>query len=502
MGVWAWVVVAVVVAAPHHSPARQLRAGDGTGKRGDGLHSSTGISPRGRRHATLDKEDDDEWESSLAPPRKRSADEQAASDQPFKREALEVNIGTGILVQGAGTTQRPLNIPQNPTYSPAQPPNPSTQRPIIFPDPGPQATPTPPVNPTQVPPTIFHSPFFPNDLFPPPGSRPNPSDGSPPKPPSQNPPSQRPSRPSDFFPGQNTPVSPFIPIIPTRRPTIITNTPPQRPLFPNTPPIGSVFPNALPQGPVLPNTPPQGSIFPNTPPQGSVFPNTPPQGSIFPNTPPQGSIFPSTPPQRPGRFPNTPQRPAGFPLPPNVGPDYVHPTTHRPKFPGFPTTKKPCSCKNHTNLTPTTPSFPPTTFFSPSPIAPFFPTVAPPFLTITPQFPTPTPAPARPVTPIPGAFRPSFRPTFTPAAGFPIFPNSQSRPVRPNSPARPVLFIPTHVRSPDGLHVNQRPVSTNGLPRFPVRQPVNRQTFVTPHFRLFIPHLSSQGVNQVLNSDK
>ncbi|XP_063881833.1 uncharacterized protein LOC135111991 isoform X2 [Scylla paramamosain] len=544
VGVWAWVVV-VVVAAPHHTPARQLRVSDGTERRGEGLHSLTGISSRGRRHAPLDK-DDDEWESSLAPPRKRSAEEQPVSDQPFKREALEVNIGTGILVKGAGTTQRPFNFPQSPTYSPTQPPDLSTQRPIIFPESGPQATPTPPINPTQVPPTIFHSPFFPNDLFPPPGSRPNPSDGSPPKPPSQNPPSQRPSRPSDFFPGQTTPNSHFVPIIPTRRPNIITNTPSLRPVFPNTPPQGSVFPNTPaqgsffpntppqgsvfpntpPQGSVFPNTPPQGSVFPNTPPQESVFPNTPPQGSIFPNTPPQGSVFPNTPPQGsffpntppqgsvfpntpsqgPGRFPNTPQRPVGFPIPPNQGPDYIHPTTRRPKFPGFPippspTTRRPCSCRNHTtNINPATPTIPPTTFFSPSPVAPFFPTVAPLFPTVAPQFPTPTSASARPVTPNPGGFRPSFRPTFTPVAGFPVFPNSQSRPVHPNSQHRPVLFIPTNIRSPDVLRVNQRPVSTNGLPRFPA---VNGQSFITPHFRLFIPHLPTQGVNQVKNnSDK
>ncbi|MPC20974.1 hypothetical protein E2C01_013946 [Portunus trituberculatus] len=466
VGLWAC-VVAVVVAAPHHTPARQLRVSDGTKGRGEGLHSLTGISPRGRRHAALDK----------------------VSAQPLKREALEVNIGTGILVKGAGTTQRPFNFPQSPTHSPSQPSGPSTQRPVIFPDPGPQVTPTPPVNPTQVPPTIFHSPFFPNDLFPPPGSRPKPSDGSPPKPPSQNPSSQTPSRPSDFFPGQTTPPPFFVPVIPTRRPNIITNTPPQRPFFPNTPP--------------------QGSVFPNNPSQRPIFTNIPPPGSVFSNTPPQGSIFPNTAPQGPGRFPNIPQRPTGIPIPPNQGPDYIHPTTRRPKFPGFPipsspTTRKPCSCRNHTtNINPATPTIPPTTFFSPSPVVPFFPTVAPPFPTLPPQFPTPTPAAARPVTPNPGGFRPSFRPTFTPVASFPVFPNSQSRPVHPNTQPRPVLFIPTHIRSPDVLRVNQRPVSTNGLPRFPIRQPVNGRRFVTPHFRLFIPHQSSQGVNQLkTNSDK
>ena len=459
-------------------------------------------------------EDCDEWEQSLTPSRKRLAKQTGKNyssssfvswfgvvitrmipklisvflflsviDKPYKREALEVDIGTRILVQGATTSQPPYspqnpsyspnfpqnpsnsptfpqnpsyspifpqnpfnsptfpqnpsnsptfpqnpsfspNFPQNPSYSPNSPtfpPNPSnspnfpqnppysptfpqnppysptqppdsTFRPIVFPDTGPQTTPTPSANPpNQTPPTIFHNPFFPKDLFPSSGSRPNPNDGGYARPPNQNPASQEPTRPSGYFPGQTTP----------------------------------------------------------------------------------NSLFPNLPTQKPGNSNPPPQRP-GFPIPPNQGPGYIHPTTRRPKFPGFtipipPTTRKPCSCRNHT--TSATPSF-----FSPSPVAPPFPNASP-------QFPTPTPGFPRPVTPHSGGFRPGFRPNYTPIAAFPVFPNQQPR---------PVLFVPFY-RPQELIPVNQRPVQTNGLSGFPLRQPTNRQRFpALPHFRLFVPHDTNQ----------
>lgn len=331
----------------------------------------------------------------------------SAIDEPYKREALEVNIGTGILVQGATTTRPPFVLTQNPPYSPTQPPyafpqNPpysptqppgTTFRPLIFPDSGSQTTTAPPVNrPTQFPPTIFHNPFFPNDLFPRPGSRPNPSGGSYPRPPTQNPASQRPTRPSGYIPGQTTPDYLFFPVAPTQRPNI-PNIPPQRP---------------------------------------------------------------------------------NFPFPPSQDPGYIQPTTRRPKFPGFPTTRKPCSCRNRTTIT-----TPATSFFSPSPVAPPIP-----------QFPAPTPGVPRPVTPNPSGFRPTFRPNFTPIAAFPVFPNPQPR---------PVLFVPFY-RLPEVPRVNPRPRPSNVLPRFPVRQPVNRERFpAPPRFRVYVTrpkNQSSHGGNQ------
>ncbi|MPC44612.1 hypothetical protein E2C01_038289 [Portunus trituberculatus] len=98
------------------------------------------------------------------------------------------------------------------------------------------------------------------------------------------------------------------------------------------------------------------------------------------------------------------------------------------------------------------------------------------------------------------AFRLSFRPIFTLIAGFSVFPNSHSRPVSPYQLPASSRSLHSHayyplIRSLDILRVNQRPVSTNGLPRFPVRQSVNGRRFVTPHFRLFIPRPPSQGVD-------
>lgn len=437
------VVVAVVNAAPHHSSGRHLRVADGTLTGGGG--AKVLAAARGKRSVTkFDEEECDEWELLLSPSRKRPHQQGGPDDATRKREALEVDVGTGIIVQPGGiTTQRPFRFPQNRPFTPIGPDT-TTQRPINFPNPRPQrpqATPSPPVGPTQPQPpsTIYHNPFFPTNLFP--SSRPNP-----------------------FSP---TPITP-----------------------------GPVPPSLTPQ-PVLPSGFTPGQTTPN-------------------------SLFPGLPTRRPS-----------FTLPSNLGPDYIHPTTLRPRYPGgfpfsvAPTTRKPCSCRNHTS-----PTAPPPVLFTPAapigqPVSPATPQILRPSpvpspVTPRPQFPTllrgrrPTvalgppatqrprfpsftgvrrPSPVgspvasrpqfpdrsfnipRPITPLPGGFGATVRPNFTPFTSF------------PNNQARPIIIVPYNPQNVIGVNT-RHPTSNFLLPRFPDRQPTNARGFVPAPSPLRVYYIS------------
>ncbi|KAK4317655.1 hypothetical protein Pmani_011277 [Petrolisthes manimaculis] len=384
--------------------------------------------------------------------------------------ALEVNVGTGIVVVG-GTGNITTRPPPSrfPRPRPLPPVNPSRPRPLPPVNPS-RPRPLPPVNPSRPRPLPPVNPSRPRPLPPVSPSRPRPPPLIPsfprPLPPSVNPNSvlrpQPPSSTPDSLRPQFPPFSPrpvrpqppsVIPSFPRPLPSFINPRPPRPP---GSQPSSIDSPTPFDDFPII--------IFPGAPQVGTRPAQNRPSRPQTPDRP-QTQDRPSKPGSRPQNPPNTIFHNPIFPA--TTDPSVIPPTTYRPLLPRPflpPTTQRPFTPRPFLPQTTPRPSFPPQTtsrpFFPQTTQKPFFPqTTRRPF---TPQ------ATTRPFHPQTSTLKPfSFSKPFKPR---PIIPSLV--PGRPFilGPATPLTQRPTRPTPATQRPTPPTPVIRPTLPNtFPLR---------------------------------
>ncbi|KAK3892004.1 hypothetical protein Pcinc_004129 [Petrolisthes cinctipes] len=368
--------------------------------------------------------------------------------------ALEVNVGTGIVVVGGTgniTTRPPSRFPRP---RPLPPVNPSRPRPLPPVNPS-RPRPIFPVNPSRPRPIFPVNPSRPRPIFPVNPSRPRPLPPVNPSRPRPLPP-VNPSRPRPLPPVNPSRPRPLPPVNPSRpRPL-----PPVNPSRPRPPSLIPSFPRPLPPS-VNPNSvlrpqPPSStpdSLRPQFPPF-SPRPARPQPPSVVPSFPrPLPPFINPRPPRPPGSQPSSIDSPTPFddfpiiifPGAPQVGTRPAQDRPSRTQTPDRPQTQdrpsKPSGRpQNPLNTIFHNPIFPATTDPSVIPPTTYRPFLPRPFLPPTTQ---------RPFTPRP------FPPQTTRRPSFP--PQTTSRPFIPQNTPKP--FFPPTTRRPFTPQATTRPFS-------------------------------------------